>query len=79
MGLIILFCIINFIIWFIILPIILIKYFGCDECCFYDEFIFCGFIVTMLSIIGTTFMIIFLLYTIIFPLYQKYIRFINKN
>lgn len=79
MGLIILFWIINFIIWFIILPIILMKYFGHRERDFDNEFVFCGFILTALSIIGTIIMIFMLLKEVGASLYQKYIEFIDKK
>ena len=79
MGLAIMVMILNSIIWFVILPIILIKYFGHRTCDFDNDFIFCGFIITVLSFVGTIVMILMLLKETGTPFYKKYIEIIDKN
>lgn len=79
MGLIIFCALFNLIVWFVVAPIILIKFYDNSIDDFGMDFIFCGAIITILNIIGTLFFVLGVFGLIFNAVYDKYIEFIfNK-
>lgn len=79
MGLIIFCALFNLIVWFVVAPIILIKFYDNSIDDFGMDFTFCGVIITILNIIGTLFLVLGVFGFIFDAVYDKYIEFIfNK-
>lgn len=68
--------ILNFILYFIIFPIFLIKSGKYNKYDFDSDFLWCGFLIVGLNIVGTLIMILIVLSEFFKKVYKKYIHII---
>lgn len=73
MILFILVAILNFILYFIILPIFLVKSGKYDKYDFDSDYLWCGFMIVGFNIVGTLIMILIVLKEFFKKIYKKYI------
>lgn len=69
----------NFILYFIIFPIFLVKKNKYNEYDFDSDFLWCGFIIVGLNIVGTLIMILIVLKEYFKKVYKKYIHIIYSR
>ena len=79
MILFILISILNFILYFIILPIFLVKSGKYDKYDFDSDYLWCGFMIVGLNIVGTLIMILIVLKEFFKKIYKKYIHIIYSK
>lgn len=79
MILFILVSILNFILYFIILPIFLVKSGKYDKYDFDSDYLWCGFMIVGLNIVGTLIMILIVLKEFFKKIYKKYIHIIYSK